>query len=452
MDYMGSMTNANGIIRASRRADTASGWKEPTQRFVLNILKETRKLQKEIRGGSYQQGAGSTFPLCENGHLRLIKALATRDLILQHSLCDEVLFPALRRYLIHDNGASLKGKGISFTRRRFDEHLRRFYREHGTDGYILLIDFRKFFDNIKHGELADSFHAKLRDAALDAFIRLALKSYEVDVSYSDDEEIEDKVFDSLAYAKIDKSLLTGKRSMAKSLGIGSPLSQIAGIFFPSRIDTYCKTVKRCKYYGVYMDDRYVIHESKTFLHQLLDEIEEIASGMGLFVNRRKTQIVKLSHGFTFLKTKYILTETGRIVKKIPRDVVVRERRKLKKLAALVEHGEMSIESFQAQYQSWRGDKKRYDAQKTLENLDALYKDLCRRLFIAQRRKLKELAKAAAKEPDGIERFREEYQKWRGEKKRRQEGRKLKDMENFYRRLLKWLNRTKRTSSAKSRPS
>lgn len=450
MDYMGRMTNANGIIRASRRADAASGWKEPTQRFMLNLLKETRKLQLEIQTGTYRQGAGSEFPLCENGHLRLIKALGIRDLILQHSLCDEVLHPSLRRYLIHDNGASLKGKGISFTRRRFDEDLRSFYKEHGRDGYILLIDFRKFFDNIIHSKLADAFNAKMRDAALDSFIRQILKSYEVDVSYTDDEDIESKVFDSLVYAKLDRTLLTGKRFMGKSLGIGSPLSQIAGIFFPTWIDTYCKTVKQVKHYGVYMDDRYAIHSDKSFLHQLLDEIEMLANEMGLHVNRRKTQIVKLSHGFTFLKTKYIITETGYIVKKIPRDVIVRQRRKMKKLAALVEKGEMGVEEFREQYQSWRGDKKRYDAQRALENMEALYRDLYRKLFIQEKKRLKQLAREVPNTLEGVQEFSRQYESWRGQRKRKTESRNLRDMDNFYGRLLKWLNRTSRTSSGKKK--
>lgn len=448
MDYMEHMTNANSIIRASRRADAASGWKEPTQRFLLNLLKETRKLQLEVRGGDYRQGAGSEFPLCENGHLRLIKALGTRDLILQHSLCDEVLHPALRRYLIHDNGASLKGKGISFTRRRFDEDLRKYFREHGTEGYILLIDFRKFFDNIIHAKLADAFWKKLRDDSLDRFIRQILKSYEVDVSYTDEAGIETQIFNSLEYAKIDRALLTGRRFMGKSLGIGSPLSQIAGIFFPTAIDTYCKTVRQVKHYGVYMDDRYAIHESKAFLHQLLDEIEALAHDMGLHINRRKTQIVKLSHGFTFLKTKYVITETGHIVKKIPHDVVVRQRRKMKKLAAFVEAGEMSAEAFREQYQSWRGDKKRYDDKQTLKRLDALYRSLYRQMFVRERQKLKRLAEEMSGKPDGIERLTAQYRAWRGEGKRRKESRKHKDMDKFYRRVLRWLQKTNRILSGK----
>lgn len=163
--------------------------------------------------------------------------------------------------------------------------------------------------------------------------------------------------------------------LKRSMGIGSVVSQIAGIYLPTPIDTWCKTVRGVHCYDAYMDDRIIIHPSKEFLHALLEEIKVIAKDIGVFIHGKKTQIVKLSHGFTFLKTKYILTDTGRIIRRIPRDVVVRERRKLKKLARFVAAGEMSPKAFTEQYRSWRGDKRKYNAYRTLRNMDLLYKEL-----------------------------------------------------------------------------
>ena len=59
-----------------------------------------------------------------------------------------------------------------------------------------------------------------------------------------------------------------------------------------------------------MDDIYIIHEDKEYLKGLLNDIQGICDELGLFINPKKTQIVKLSHGFTFLKIKYNLTGTG----------------------------------------------------------------------------------------------------------------------------------------------
>jgi hypothetical protein len=369
MDAIDTMSDANNLLHAVERLDKASGWKASTQKIFCNRLRTIRKLQQDLRSGNYTPLKGTSFCLREHGRLRLIKALRPVDLCAQHSLCDSVLFPQLQKYLIHDNGASQKGKGIAFTRKRFKQHLMSFIRKHGRDGYILLIDFRKFFDNIEHEKLIAAILDKIPEERLGNLFRSLLLPYRIDVSFSDDPDIIHKVFSALDYQSIPESMKTGERFMPKSLGIGAPISQISGVFFPTRIDTYCKHVLRLKYYDVYMDDRAVMHQSKEFLRKLLDDIDAIAHSMGLHINRRKTQITKISHGFTFLKTKYIVTETGKIVQKIPRDVVVRQRRKMKKLAVFVSKGEMTASQFKEQYQSWRGDKKRYNVTKTLRTLD-----------------------------------------------------------------------------------
>ena len=48
-----------------------------------------------------------------------------------------------------------------------------------------------------------------------------------------------------------------------------------------------------------MDDIYIIHEDKKYLKQLLKEIEQICDELGLFINAKKTQIIKLPKGFTY---------------------------------------------------------------------------------------------------------------------------------------------------------
>lgn len=364
--------DADAFIRGTCRLDRSSGWKQSAQRFLLNRLTEVSALQKSVHDGGYQPDKGGKFRIRENGHERIIHAMTPRDAVLQHVLADEILIPTLRRYLIYDNGASLKGKGISFTRRRFEEHLRWHYRRYGTKGYILLIDFRKYFDNIRHDTALRLVREKVHDDMIMDILRRIFKTYEVDISYRDDEDIEQKVFNSLEYQRISKDLLTGKRYMRKSISIGSQISQIVGVFYPTLIDTYCKTVKQVHCYDAYMDDRIIVHPSKDFLRGILKDIEQIASSLGIFINHRKTQIIKISHGFTWLKTRYILTDTGKVIRKMPRDAARREKRRLKKIMQLVEAGKLTKEQAWAQYKSWRGDKKRYRAHRTLRNMDKLF--------------------------------------------------------------------------------
>lgn len=377
--------NADTYLKAAKNLKKSSGWKYQTQKFLLNELTEIFRLEDEVNSGKYAPSQGKSFRICENGHTRMIQPALPRDSVMQNALTNEILIPGLKPYLIHDNGASLTGKGISFTRRRFEQHLHWHYRRYGTVGYILLVDFRKYFDNIPHAKVKEIIAKRIPDAAVSKVMGSIIKNYEVDVSYSDDPNIEKRVFSSLDYQSIPDSAKTGRRMMRKSVGIGSPTSQIIGVSFPTPIHQYCKTVKGVHCLDVFMDDMAVIHPDKVFLKDLLTDIRHLAKEQGIFINEKKTQIIKLSHGFTWLKVRYSLTDTGKIIKKIPRDVITRQRRKMKRLAAKAERGERTWEYFKNWYQSWRGDKvpkpsgklrpEPYHAFHTVRNLDRLYKEL-----------------------------------------------------------------------------
>lgn len=301
------------------------------------------------------------------------------DRVVQRSLCDNILIPRLQNYLIYDNGASLKNKGIDFSRKRLETHLHRFYRKNGSnEGYVLLIDYSKFFDNIRHDKLAELLEKKIDSPEFMTFVKQLLKTFSIDVSYLSDEEYKNclnKLYNSLEHSKIDRSLLVGEKMMEKSVGIGSQISQICGIYYPTRIDNYCKIVKGMKYYGRYMDDVYVIHKDKEVLKQLLKEVDELSKELGLFINQKKTQIVKLRHGFTFLKIKYNLTESGKVLKRLVPKTITRERRRLKKYKKLMEEGKMSYKDIELAYKSWRGNALRYHAYTSVKNLDALFDQL-----------------------------------------------------------------------------
>lgn len=131
----------------------------------------------------------------------------------------------------------------------------------------------------------------------------------------------------------------------------------------------------------YMDDIYIIHEDKEYLKGLLNDIQGICDELGLFINPKKTQIVKLSHGFTFLKIKYNLTETGKVQERISKDSVTRMRRKLKKFRKLMDAGEMSFDDVRCAYASWKGGVSHYDSYNVVKSMDKLFDELFIHPFI-----------------------------------------------------------------------
>ena len=385
MKDMESVYDANALLDAFRQAKKGTAWKESVQRYEMNLLRNINHTQKELANGTYEQKDFYEFSLSERGKTRHIKSMHISDRVVQRSVCDNVLIPELQRYLIYDNGASMEGKGIHFARKRLSTHLHRYYRKHkSNEGYILLIDFSKFFDNINHEPLIEAMRNKIGDTETMSFVEKLIDTFKIDVSYMTDEEYKESLntlYNALEYAKIDEEELTGQKFMKKSVGIGSQISQISGVFYPTRIDNYCKIVKGMKYYGRYMDDIYIIHEDKEYLKGLLNDIQGICDELGLFINAKKTQIIKLSKGFTFLKIKYSLTDTGKVVQRVSRDSVTRMRRKLKKLRIKLDQGEIGFEDVRCAYNSWRGSVAHYDSYTTLKNMDKLFDELFIEPFI-----------------------------------------------------------------------
>lgn len=292
-------------------------------------------------------------------------------MVLQHALCDAVLLPALAPYLIYDNGASLKGKGMAFTRRRLAAHLREYRRRYGAGGWVLKIDFAKFFDNIPHERLIDSIDAKIRDSRIRDLLSMLLAPYSADVSYTDTD------FDTVPYNSLadyeTSGLRDGSRILHRSVGIGAPVSQIAGVFYPTPIDNYCKCVRGCKYYGRYMDDIYILHHDRSFLLSVLDGIRSQAHALGLFISERKTHIIPLRQGFTFCKIRYSFTPSGRLLMRPVRETFTRERRRLKRLYQLALCGKISITDYRDLYHSWRSNWIRFDCHRSLLSLDKTYR-------------------------------------------------------------------------------
>lgn len=365
------ISNANVLMNSFYEAKKGCSWKNSVQQYEANFLKNIRHTQLELREKTYRQQDFYCFYLKERGKDRYVRSISFYDRVVQRALCD-LVNPIVEPYLIHDNGASVKKKGIDFARRRIENHLHKYYRKYGNKGYALVIDFSKFYDNILHKPLMDMYREIIDDKDIINLINHLVDSFSVDISNYNITETE--LFDSLAYAKAETEK-TGEKMMHKSLGIGSQISQISGIYYPSKMDNYCKIVKGIKFYGRYMDDTYIIGNSKEELKSLLDDIDKICKKQGIFINHKKTQLFRLDKGFTFLKIKYRLTDTGHLVRIPVKKNFIRERRKLKSFKNLLDKGLIDFHDIEEQYKSWKGNIQKYDCYKSLKNLDKVFNDL-----------------------------------------------------------------------------
>ena len=391
MKYEEIMCDANTLYRAYKASVKGSKWKETVQSFEINYLRRIFSISQKLEDRTLKNGPVQEFLLSERGRIRPITSIRIEERIVRHALCDEILFPEVRKRIIYDNGASVKGRGISFQRKRFEVHLRKYYRSYGNQGYILFGDFSKFYDNIIHS-IAKQDLLKLceNDEFVDWLLTLIFDGFKIDVSYLTDEEYAaclDSLFNKLEYREIPKELLTGEKWMPKSVNIGDQLSQITGIYYPYPIDNYIKYVCGEKFYGRYSDDWYVMSPSKERLEDILTGVIKIAESRGIHINKKKTRIVRIDKPFKFLQIEYTLTDDGKIHKKMNPTKVSAMRRKLRKLAIKVSSCEVEYVQIENMFKSWMGGFYKLMSKTQRKNMLALYEDLFDKNITVNNKKL-----------------------------------------------------------------
>lgn len=376
LKYHVDLNELHDAFRASMRG---SSWKPEPQRFEQDFLTEIRKLQKDLGTKTYDVSPGSEFILNERGRIRYVHGNIMRDRVVGHWICDERINPAIQPYLIYNNGASQKGKGLSFSRGLFEKDLHNYYlKTRSNQGYVGFVDMSKFYDNILHEVAREILQPKVDEFTFWLFSCI-LDTFQIDVSYMSDDEFDhclEILFNSIEYHKtIPKEQMTGEKFMQKSADIGQQVSQSIGMFYPLRIDNYAKIVRGCKYYGRYMDDIYIIGPTREYVRSVIDGIKQEADKLGLFINDKKTRIVSLDSTYQYLQIKYSLLESGKVMKRINPKSVTRERRKLKAYKRLIDKGLISYEAVEQAYKSWMGTFARLMSKDQVDHMKTLYKEL-----------------------------------------------------------------------------
>ena len=358
-----TLENLNEAFYASSKI---SHWKDSTQRYNANLLLNNIQLREDVLNGEYRVLPTQDFILHERGKVRQIKAPSQQDRIVQKVLCSKILIPQLTKPLIYDNYASLKDRGTSFARKRIDVLLQRFIRQYGSDGYILQIDIRKYFDSIDHEILKKMVHKKIHES-------------------QDVMDLIDYVIDSSSDGEV-------------GLNLGAEAPQILAIYYLSEVDNFIKSVKGMKFYGRYMDDMFIFSNSKDELKNLLSEIKLQLSKIKLEVNDSKTNILRLSHGFTFMQIKYSI-DGDKIIKRPTRTKITRERRRLKKFKHLYIRGDIKEIDIRNCYKSWRfGILKDCNAcYKTVKKMDSIYNSLFPRREVYKKQKRSQIINKLFKE-------------------------------------------------------
>ena len=293
------------------------------------MLSWVANLKAQLEAGTYRSKGFNRFTICERGKMRRIQSIHISERTVQKCLVRYCLRPLIIPKLIPDNCATLPGKGTEYALSRLKEHLRWWYARHGRDGCVLTMDYHNYFASIDH-----------------RILKADLKSLDMD----------DRLFELTAYF-ID--CFDGDFG----LGLGSEISQVCAVYYANRIDHLAKDRLGFHCYGRYMDDSYLIG-GRDDVSEALSLIRRESDALGLELNERATLIRPLTHGFHYLKKRVMLTESGRVVMRLERDNICRERKRILRNEQMVADGLMMRESADQSFESWCAYASRYDAHDT----------------------------------------------------------------------------------------
>lgn len=113
------------------------------------------------------------------------------------------------------------------------------------------------------------------------------------------------------------------------LGLGSQISQVLALASANRLDHFVKEMCKIKGYARYMDDGYL----------------------------------------------FFLTKTGKVIRKIYKRSVVKQRQKLKKLRKKLDKGLLDFQDICNSFQSWKAYASNFNAYFTVKNMEALFRQL-----------------------------------------------------------------------------
>ena len=267
-------------------------YKRSTQNFELHMFTNIAKTCFNIKNNQYKVGDTYQFQINERGKVRNINAPYIYDRLVHKVLSNEIINPVYSSHLIYDNGASMKNKGFLFCINRVKLKLIKWVKRYGLNGYVVTIDFSKYFENCSH-EVIHTIHKKYIN-----------NDYIIKV-------IEDYLF------------------ISKGIALGVEIAQREACMIPNRLDHYLES-NHCMVER-YMDDTFFIVDSYDRAICLLNKYYEICRELNIKINKNKTKIIPIGKRFLFCKWYFNINHNYK-VRIIPhKSTIYRQRRKLKRM-------------------------------------------------------------------------------------------------------------------------
>lgn len=308
----------DSLLAAHQRARLSKQHKREVIEFETHLSQNLWALHYDLKYHKYKIGEYRKFMIYDPKE-REIQAIPYRDRIVQHSICDNLLIPLLENHLIDANCACRAGKGTDYAIKLLRSFMAKHYKKHGSSGYFVKLDIKKYFPSISHEVLYQK-----------------LSRFDFD---------DDTVW--LLHTIIDSY------GTEKGIPMGNQSSQCFALLYLDRIDRFIKENLRVKFYVRYMDDMILLLDDKNSARNCLEVLRDEVEKEKIDLNP-KSAIFSAKNGVEFLGWRFFFDNRGKIVQKIKAQSRRRSIQKFKMNLYLSNCGLLSQETLLNSLASYKG--------------------------------------------------------------------------------------------------
>ncbi len=262
--------------------------------FESNVL----RLSKEIAEGTYRLSPCICF-IVNSPVKREIFAAHFRDRVVHHYVINK-LNRIFENQFIYDSYSCRKGKGTHFGISRLKRFMRSCSGNYTKEAYVLKLDIQGFFMNINKKLLCERI------------CRMVNRKYEGDdkqvlLSLVETIILNDPTRNCIVKGRKEdwEGLPDNKSLFTTPDGCGMPIgnltSQVFANIYMNGFDHYVKQKLKCRYYGRYVDDFFIVHRDKEYLKSLIPRLRKyLQRNSGLVLHPKKIYLQPVRNGVAYL--------------------------------------------------------------------------------------------------------------------------------------------------------
>lgn len=281
------------------------------QKFERHLKHNLDTLCDDLLSRRYQPRPSHCF-IIDYPKKREVFAAMFRDRIVHH-LYFNYTHEIFERTFIADSYSCIKGRGTHYGIKRLEQHIRQESMNYQRECYAMSLDIRGYFMHINRQQLLDiatstlqrmathkvsnDRHERWQDVRDIPFLLWLTK----EIAMLDPKTSCTIVGDASDWDDLDRNKSLFWTPDGCGLPIGNLTSQLFSNVYLNEFDQFMKRTLRCKHYGRYVDDSFVVSCNREWMLSIVPEIDTfLRERLGLQLHRGKTHVVNISQGVKFL--------------------------------------------------------------------------------------------------------------------------------------------------------